>query len=67
MSSTQNGTAVDSQISYDPFAMATVAATVPTPQFNPYLEDGSGLAGAGAAYFQTQNAFAPSVQPVSYI
>lgn len=65
MSSAANGSGLETPLSvpFDPFSMSAVSQAVPSAQYNPYLEDNSSM-GAGAAYFQAQSAYAPSVQPV---
>ncbi|KAJ4259597.1 PAB-dependent poly(A)-specific ribonuclease subunit 3 [Fusarium torreyae] len=63
---TSNGSAQDSGISYDPFTMPAVNQGLTTPQFNPYAEDPNALGGHGSGYFQAQNAFATPVQPLQH-
>ncbi|KAF5656672.1 poly(A)-specific ribonuclease [Fusarium heterosporum] len=63
---TANGSAQESGMSYDPFTMPAVNQGLTTPQFNPYAEDPGALGGHGAGYFQAQNAFATPVQPLQH-
>lgn len=48
--------------------MSSVGSALPTPQFNPYAEDHSGMASAAAAtsFFQPQNAFTGPLQPLQH-
>jgi PAB-dependent poly(A)-specific ribonuclease subunit 3 len=51
---------------FDPFsAMAPVGHAIP-PQYNPYAEDPSGLAGHNGAFFPAQNPFGSDIQPLQY-
>jgi len=45
--------------------MSTLNSAMPTPQYNPYLEDSSSNANAAGAYFPQQTAFTSPAQPVS--
>ena len=49
-----NGSTLDSQSLYDPFTMSATNQTVPTAQYNPYLEDSNNIASSGNAYYTTQ-------------
>ncbi|KAK1477585.1 hypothetical protein CCUS01_16607, partial [Colletotrichum cuscutae] len=62
---TANGSASDTGLSFDPFAMPNVAQPLPATPFNPYADDPTGLAGSGA-YFQHQNAYTAPLQPLQY-
>lgn len=50
---------------YDPFNMTTLAQTVSTPQYNPYLEDPNATAASASAYFPAQTPYTAPTQPVS--
>ncbi|KAF4976758.1 hypothetical protein FZEAL_6615 [Fusarium zealandicum] len=63
---TPNGSAQDSGLSYDPFTMPAVNQGLTTPQFNPYAEDHGGMGPHGPGYFQAQNAFATPLQPLQH-
>jgi hypothetical protein len=45
--------------------MSAVGQAIPTPQYNPYLEDTNNIANNGAAYFPPQPAYTAPAQPVS--
>ncbi|KXH34174.1 hypothetical protein CSIM01_07176 [Colletotrichum simmondsii] len=62
---TANGSASETGLSFDPFAMPNVAQPLPATPFNPYADDPTGLAGSGA-YFQHQNAYTAPLQPLQY-
>lgn len=61
-----NGATMDPQAQFDAFTMSAVAQAMPTAQFNPYLEDNSGMAAAGSYYASATNYAAPA-QPVSFV
>ncbi|RSL38908.1 hypothetical protein CEP53_014475 [Fusarium sp. AF-6] len=66
ISTTTNGSAQDSGLSYDPFTMPPVNPGLSTPQFNPYAEDHGGLGGHGPGYFPPQNAFTTPLEPLQH-
>jgi hypothetical protein len=61
-----NGTALDSQVAYDPFTItgATASQQSGSGQYNPYLENEGNLAAAGAGYYPTQTNYTAAAQPV---
>jgi hypothetical protein len=61
-----NGSALESQVSYDPFTMAgaTASQASASGQYNPYLESESNLAAAGAGYYPAQTTYTAAAQPV---
>ena len=61
-----NGSALDSQLAYDPFTMTNATASQPTGsgQYNPYLESDGTLAAAGAGYYPAQSTYTAAAQPV---
>jgi len=61
-----NGSALESQVSYDPFTIAgaTTSQASASGQYNPYLENEGNLAAAGAGYYPTQTTYTPAAQPV---
>ncbi|KAI2634720.1 hypothetical protein GGS26DRAFT_581572 [Hypomontagnella submonticulosa] len=63
--SATNGTAESGSL-YDPFAMSNVNQALPSAPYNPYAEDHSTLAGAGASYFTAQNSYTAPSQPLQY-
>lgn len=46
--------------------MSTLNQAMPTPQYNPYLEDPSASASGAGAYFPQQAAFTAPAQPVCF-
>lgn len=66
LQSTLNGSTLDAQVSYDPFTMPNATQSVPSAQYNPYLEDSANMvAGSGTAYYPAQASYAATAQPVS--
>ncbi|KAK7974262.1 hypothetical protein PG989_016110 [Apiospora arundinis] len=63
---TTNGTANDSSNVYDPFSMSGMNQTIPTPQYNPYAEDPTGMAGSSTSFYPAQGAYAAPIQPLQY-
>ncbi|KAF4119877.1 PAB-dependent poly(A)-specific ribonuclease subunit 3 [Geosmithia morbida] len=63
-----NGAAQDGTVYSDAFVMANVGSALPTPQYNPYAEDHSGMAGAAhsTSFFQPQSAFTGPLQPLQH-
>lgn len=62
-----NGNTLDSQVSYDPFTLPNAGQTVPSAQYNPYLEDNVNIVGgAGGSYYPTQGTYAATAQPLQY-
>jgi hypothetical protein len=61
-----NGSALESQVSYDPFTItgATASQASASGQYNPYLENEGNLAAASAGYYPTQTTYTPAAQPV---
>ena len=61
-----NGSALDPQVSYDPFTMAggTASQASASGQYNPYLENEGNLATASAGYYPTQTTYTAAAQPV---
>lgn len=45
--------------------MTSLAQSVTTPQYNPYLEDPNAAAASASAYFPAQSAYSAPTQPVS--
>lgn len=65
--SVANGSVQDGAVSFDPFTMGGVNQALPPTQYNPYAEDPTGMAAhGGAAYYQSQAAFAAPLQPLQY-
>ncbi|KAH6688919.1 PAB-dependent poly(A)-specific ribonuclease subunit PAN3 [Plectosphaerella plurivora] len=60
-----NGNAAETPMAYDAFSMAGLGQGLSTAQYNPYLDDPSGM-GASSSIFQQQNAFAAPIQPLQY-
>ena len=61
-----NGTAQEGFGQYDPFTMSSVGQSLPVTPFNPYADESSTMAGAGAAFFPSQSAFATPGQPLQH-
>ncbi|KAL3422743.1 pab-dependent poly -specific ribonuclease subunit pan3 [Phlyctema vagabunda] len=61
-----NGASSDGQMSFDPFSLSAVNSALPTPQYNPYLEENNPLANAGAGYYAGQAGYTASAQPIQY-
>jgi len=61
-----NGSALDSQAAYDPFAMGAATTSQPSGSghYNPYLENEGNLAAANAGYYPTQTTYTAAAQPV---
>jgi hypothetical protein len=53
-------------MSYDAFSMAGLGQGLSSAQYNPYLDDPSGMGGS-SSMFQQQNAFAAPIQPVRLV
>ncbi|KAK9777275.1 putative PAN2-PAN3 deadenylation complex subunit PAN3 [Seiridium cardinale] len=66
--SATNGMAGDSSSAlFDPYAMAGMNQALPTTQYNPYAEDPTSMAGAGAPYYQPQGVFTAPLQPLYHL
>ncbi|KAI1212791.1 uncharacterized protein F4807DRAFT_414463 [Annulohypoxylon truncatum] len=61
-----NGSTDSGSLSYDPFTMSAVNQALPTAPYNPYAEDHSALAGAGAPYYAAQTSYTAPSQPLQY-
>lgn len=64
-----NGSALDSQVAYDPFTMSGAPTSQPSGsgQYNPYLVNEGSLAAANAGYYPTQTTYTAAAQPVRRI
>ena len=60
-----NGTSTKTA-TMDPFSMASVAQSVPTAQYNPYLDDSNNMGNNSGNYYQSQPNYTAPAQPLQY-